>query len=212
MHSGEFFKRFADRQEIGRDITDTHLSVFYDNGGEVGLWREERATTIGTGSVLAPRDADIRTNLNAVRDMSGLPPSGGSWFDRHAEFADPSTFFWLGCLGILITGTSELVRRLYSAHRLGLRAASFAGLALTLATLCNAMALWPVMSEAVVIVPATSVRLAPAILAEPMTSLREGELVSIDAERPEFALVRTAKGTTGWISRADLARVVPNSP
>ena len=57
MQSGEFFKRFADHQEIGRDITDAHLSVFYDNGREVGLWREERATTIGAGSVLAPQDA-----------------------------------------------------------------------------------------------------------------------------------------------------------
>ena len=57
MQSGEFFERFVDRQEIGRDITETHLSVFYDNGRDVGMWREERATTVGAGSVLAPDDA-----------------------------------------------------------------------------------------------------------------------------------------------------------
>ena len=62
MQSGEFFKRFTDHQEIGRDITDAHLSVFYDNGREVGLWREERATTIGAGSVLAPHDAEMARN------------------------------------------------------------------------------------------------------------------------------------------------------
>lgn len=57
MHAGEFFKRFAEHQEIGRDLTDTHLSVFYDNGGEVGLWRMERSTTIGQGEVLGEEDA-----------------------------------------------------------------------------------------------------------------------------------------------------------
>ncbi len=59
MQSGDFFKRFADDQEIGRDITDTHVSVFYDNGRDVGMWREERATTVGAGSVLGPDDADM---------------------------------------------------------------------------------------------------------------------------------------------------------
>jgi len=176
-------------------------------GGKPGLavLNYERAR------LLAPRDADIVANLNAVRDLSGLPSSGESWFERHAKFASANTLFWLGCLGILIAGTSELARRFYSAHRPGLRAASFAGLALALAMLCNAIALWPAMSEAVVIVPATSARLAPTSLSEPVTSLREGELVSIDAQRPGFVLVRTVKGLTGWISREDVARVVPNS-
>jgi hypothetical protein len=59
MDSTDFFKRFADHQEVGRDVNDSHLSVFYDNGSEVGLWHEDRATTIGTGSVLSQGDADI---------------------------------------------------------------------------------------------------------------------------------------------------------
>jgi hypothetical protein len=59
MDSSEFFQRFADRQEVGRDLTDTHLSVFYDNGREVGCWREERRTTIGQGEILSEENADI---------------------------------------------------------------------------------------------------------------------------------------------------------
>jgi hypothetical protein len=57
MQSGDFFKRFTHDQEIGRDITDSHVSVFYDNGRDVGMWREERTTTVGAGSVLSPDDA-----------------------------------------------------------------------------------------------------------------------------------------------------------
>ncbi len=59
MQSDTFFKRFADHQEIGRNLTDTHLSVFYDNGSDVGLWHEERASTLGTGSVLLSDDAEM---------------------------------------------------------------------------------------------------------------------------------------------------------
>ena len=59
MIAGEFFKRFSDAQEIGRDSTDSHLSVFYDNGREVGCWREERRTTIGKGEILSEKDAEL---------------------------------------------------------------------------------------------------------------------------------------------------------
>ncbi len=81
MHSGEFFARFADRHEIGRDVTDTHLSVFYDNGAEVGLWREERATTIGAGSVLAPPDAEMARAWFA-RNAPARTSSGDSTSDN----------------------------------------------------------------------------------------------------------------------------------
>ena len=55
----EFFNRFSDAQEIGRDITDSHVSVFYDNGRQVGCWREERRTTIGKGEIVTGENADI---------------------------------------------------------------------------------------------------------------------------------------------------------
>ena len=59
MRSAEFARRFRDYQEIGREVTDTHLLVFYDDGKEVGLWRENRRTTQGTGYILAPQDAEM---------------------------------------------------------------------------------------------------------------------------------------------------------
>jgi hypothetical protein len=59
MKYPEFARRFRDHQEIGRDLTDTHLLVFYDNSREVGLWREDRRTTQGTGEVLGPQDAEM---------------------------------------------------------------------------------------------------------------------------------------------------------
>ena len=58
MRSAEFARRFRDHQEIGREVTDTHLLVFYDNGKEVGLWLENRRTTQAAGEVLSPSDAE----------------------------------------------------------------------------------------------------------------------------------------------------------
>ena len=84
MQSGEFFKHFADKHEIGRDITDTHSSVFYDNGREVGLWRVERATTVGLGSVLPSDEAEMArywfTNLTPAgrRQTCQTPLAGPS--------------------------------------------------------------------------------------------------------------------------------------
>ena len=59
MHYAEFARRFRDHQEIGREVTDTHLLVFYDDGREVGLWREDRRTTQGMGQVLGSQDAEM---------------------------------------------------------------------------------------------------------------------------------------------------------
>ena len=65
------------------------------------------------------------------------------------------------------------------------------------------------MSEAVVIAPTTAQRVAPAAVAEPLSTLHEAQIVSVQAQRQGFALVRTTTGLTGWVLRADLAPIVP---
>jgi hypothetical protein len=161
--------------------------------------------------LLAPYDPDIRANLNSVRETSGLPAVNGSWFERVVGLASPNTLFWLGCIGIVIAGASELARRLYPRRGMSLRAATAAGLSLIILTLGSAAAVWPAMNEAVVIAPTTPERLAPASIAEPLTTLREAQIVTVEAERQDFALVHTTSGQTGWVARADLASIVPHS-
>jgi len=56
---GEFTRRFREDQEIGRDARDGRVSIFRDNGEEVGVWREDRGTTCGRGDVLAADDAEM---------------------------------------------------------------------------------------------------------------------------------------------------------
>lgn len=59
MDYGTFTRRFREEQEMGRDVTETELSVYRDNGSEVGVWREHRASTCGRGEVLSPEDAQL---------------------------------------------------------------------------------------------------------------------------------------------------------
>ncbi len=76
MDGPAFFKRFAERQEIGRDITDTQVSVFYDNGSEVGCWREDRRSTVGQGDILIGDDADMARHWykQVARERQGRSP------------------------------------------------------------------------------------------------------------------------------------------
>ena len=161
--------------------------------------------------LLAPDDPDIRANLRYVREASNLPATARNWFDRAAGFAGPATFYWLGCVGLLLAALSELARRQYAGHRRLARAIMAVGLTLMIVTVCNAIVVWPTMSEAVVVSAAAPVRVAPVTAADVLLTLREAQIVTVDAQRPDFLLVHTDAGRTGWVSRSDIARVVPTS-
>jgi hypothetical protein len=159
--------------------------------------------------LLAPSDPDVQANLRYVLEAAGLPAVTGNWFDRHAGLLRSNSCFWLGCIGILLVGAGEIARRVYPRQRTAFGAVSAAGLSGIILALCAAAALWPVMSEAVVIAPTTAQRLAPATLADPLSTLHEAQIVTVEAQRQGFALVQTKAGLAGWVLRADLAPIVP---
>lgn len=57
MDRKRFTRRFPEATEIGRDATPDELVVFFDNGKDVGGWRENRRTTTGAGELLGSDDA-----------------------------------------------------------------------------------------------------------------------------------------------------------
>ena len=75
-------------------------------------------------------------------------------------------------------------------------------------TLCNAVSLWPTLYGAVVITPATPVRVSPVPMGEPLFTLPEGDVVQIDAEPEDFMLIRSRSGRRGWVTRANVLRIV----
>ena len=92
--------------------------------------------------LLAPRDLDIRANLQHVRTEAGLP-SPGNWFTQNARIANPNLMFWLATVGIALLGASLLGRRLSKTQRTPLAGAAAIGLVLTLAGVTDAVATAP---------------------------------------------------------------------
>ena len=182
-----------------------NLGNAYARAGKPGMavLNYERA------SLLAPNDPDIEANLRTVREPLRLPSVSRNWFERAAVLASPATLSWIGLLGLIVAGAGLLAEQLLFRHRWMRRAAMACGAALIGVTLCNAMVLWPRLHEAVVIMSATPARVSPAPMGETSFVLPEAETVKMSAEYEGFVLVQTRAGRTGWVSRANLAPVVP---
>jgi hypothetical protein len=161
--------------------------------------------------LLAPTDADIAANLHFVRAKAGLPDASENWLTRSLTCVRPNTMAWLGSFGLVLVGMSILLVRLYPQRRLALRSSTFAGALLAASAIANAIVMWPKANEAVVIVRDAPALTSPVLAAEPLFKFREGETVTVRAEHKDFELVQTSTGRSGWVGRADLSRVVPQS-
>ena len=159
-------------------------------------------------NLLSPNDPDIDANLSFVRVSSHLPAPARSTFERLARIANPFAMFWLGVFGLVIVGASALAAQLSSRHPWLRRAALLLGISMIGLTACNALALWPLLHEGVVITGGAAVRVSPVPMGDSLFSLPEAETVRITAEHEGFFLVQTRAGRTGWVSQSNVAPVV----
>jgi len=160
-------------------------------------------------SLLSPNDPDIDANLSYVRTAAHLPAPSRSTFDRMVRIASPFALSWIGVIGLVIVGVSALAAQLASRRRWMHRLGMLFGIAMLSLTVANGIALWPILHEGVVITAATPVRVSPVPMGDPLFVLPEAETVRIAVEHEGFLLIQTRAGRTGWISRANLAPVVP---
>jgi len=182
-----------------------NLGNAYARAGKSGL----AVLNFERARLLDPNDPDLEANLRHVRETAGLPQPSRSAFDRIAGSLNPHLLAWLGVLGLLIAGFSTLARVGRKSHRGKLLAATFLGIALLGVSLANAVALWPVMHQAVVITASTPVRVSPVTTEEPLFVLPEAAIVAMRGEHEGFILVQTQAGRSGWVPAANLARIVP---
>lgn len=159
--------------------------------------------------LLEPNDPDLDANLRHVREAAGLPPQTRSRVDRLASIASPRIFAWVGVSGLLLAGLGVLMRVRSKAHRGKLLTVMLAGFCLLGLSAANAVALWPVLHEAVVTVHSAQVRVSPVTTEAPLFELPEASIVKVHAEYDDFVLIQTAAGRSGWTQRANLVRIVP---
>ena len=177
----------------------------YARSGQTGpaILNYERAL------LLAPTDADVAANLHFARAKAGLPDAPKNWFARSLTFARPNTMAWLGGFGVMLAGMSLILVRLFPQRRLAYRSLTVVGSLLFATAIGSAITIWPKMNEAIVTTDEAPACITPVSTAEAAFKLLVGETVTVCAEHQGFALVQTSAGRTGWVARADLARVVP---
>jgi hypothetical protein len=161
--------------------------------------------------LLAPNDADIAANLHFVRETAGLPEATDNWFTRSLTYARPNSWAWLGSFGLVLAGVSMLLVRAQTQRRMAFTSLTVVGALLVATAICSAIITWPIVNDAVIIARDAPARTSPVLIAEPVFKLRDGETVTVRAEHKAFTLVQTSAGRSGWVARADLARVVPQS-
>jgi tetratricopeptide (TPR) repeat protein len=161
--------------------------------------------------VLSPNDPDIRANLRHVRTSVGQSPDAGSWLENHARIANPSLMYWLGLIGLSLAGASVLGIRFYPRRRRIMWCTLGVGGILSAIVLCDVLATWPIMSEAVVL-HAAAARVSPVADGDTVFTLPEAQVVRITDEYLGYALIKTDAGQAGWVSRADLAAVTDTTP
>jgi hypothetical protein len=184
-----------------------NLANSYARAGKPGLavLNYERA------ALLAPDDPDINANLEYVRASAHVATEPRSRFARVAQAVSPVLAAWAGVLGITLVGLGMLSRRITRRFQWVRIGGIVMGAVLITLTASNALLLWPRMHEAVILINQTPVRVAPVPMGDTAFVLPEAETVTITAEHEDFALVRTRRGLSGWVARANLGAVVPQA-
>jgi hypothetical protein len=160
-------------------------------------------------SLLSPDSPDIDANLSNVRASSHVPTAPRSTFDRVVRIASPFALSWIGVLGLVLVGVSALASALELRHRWMRSLGMLLGFCVIGLTVANGVALWPILHEGVVITALTPVRVSPVPMGDSLFVLPEAETVNITAEHEGFLLIQTGAGRTGWVSRSNVASVVP---
>jgi hypothetical protein len=182
-----------------------NLANSYARAGKPGMavLNYERAR------LLSPNDPDVEANLQFVRASAHLPAETRSTFDRVAGTASPVLLAWTGIAGLIIVGACVLAGRASARHRRLRQAGIVLGVCMVGSTVCNGLALWPKLHAGVVIAAATPVRVSPVPMGDALFTLVEGDTVTLAAEHEGFTLIRTRGGRSGWVSKANVAPIVP---
>jgi tetratricopeptide (TPR) repeat protein len=198
----------VDRPAIGSAYSAPalyNLGNYYARAGRpaMAVLNYERAL------ILAPTDPDIQKNLSHVRESAGLPALHSGWLNQHDRLANPNTLYWIGVLGLALTGGTLLLRRPHSKHRTLLAGGAVVGGLMMALSLGDAIATAPTLHEYVVMA-ATPARSSPTSAVEPLFTAPLADVVNVRDEHQGFALIRDTQGREGWVARNDLSPVIPS--
>lgn len=160
--------------------------------------------------LLAPTDPDLRWNLHRVRESAGLPDGTGSWLEQYGRFANPNIMYWIGIVGLALGGCCLLALARRAPFRGALAVGAVVGCAAISASMFNAAATFPVLSEYIALRQA-SASVSPVAGADTLFTIPAAATVRRLDRHGDFELIRDSRGHEGWVASSDLAAVIPES-
>jgi len=157
--------------------------------------------------LLSPSESSIERNLRVAREKAGVNAPTIRVWQRPAHWLGFDEWALLGS-SALIAGCALFFGMRYVPHR----AVSWIGAscAATLFLAATAIGLrWNELNRAVIQNQQAKAHIAPAVDAQSTFELKAGEIVTAQREYGDFVLVRTPDQRSGWVSRSDVARVIP---
>ena len=209
---GNFAKAAAGYEQLAQSGLVSPVLQFNLGNARLKVGSEGRAlAAYRQAQLLAPRDADLRANLQFARarvtDNASLRPT-----TLQNAFARLTLNEWLTLAGLAVAAWFTLLAaregRADLRPRLG-GATKLAGLA-SAALLLGAFTAWSLnYSEpaAVIIAHEAAVRSGPLDDATTVFTLKDGVELAVTATREEWLQVRDAQRRIGWLKRTD-AQVV----
>jgi hypothetical protein len=148
---------------------------------------------------LAPRDADLATNLRLAQERTQVALAASS----PLRFADWFTVDgWAGLAAgslLLVTATLPLAL-LLPRQRAVLRVARILAVMTLLSSLVAIGARWGELNRAVVVAKSAPARISPVTLGPALLTLPEGTMVNIVKSHGSFTLVSAQNGQRGWVN------------
>lgn len=165
------------------------------------------------GLVLAPRDADLRSELARAEQAAGTAPSAPTWATRALHALSFREWTFAACIGALVFSLGTV------AFVLASRLRALSGAILALGALVCALGLVGVfslrseLSRSFVLVPDGALLQSPFPTASVVAHVQAGTAVVVRERHGDYAYVESDHGVWGWIKRGEVAPLLaPESP
>jgi tetratricopeptide (TPR) repeat protein len=160
---------------------------------------------------LAPNDSDIAANLKLAQQQANVATADPQWYQPVTNLLSATGWAWLGCVAWTIFCLSFLARRIVPTAKSAFSLSATASALMVALSIAAAFLSSRGLNEAVVVDKSASALISPFPAAQAVFSPAAGETVTVQKAYNDFLLVADRAGHEGWVSKTQVAPVVPAS-